>query len=348
MVLALATFSAAGAQIATEHTKDGVIRYTNKPAVPTLADIEKRLEILERTVSEMVQATTPENINLYQTTVDPTVPGDMMIIKSVTELDNCDSAAQWSVISGAGVTVSLDTSAPFEGSGCVDIYIPANTTAKVKCTKSSGSWDLSVFKYLRWNIRNLWQQGQSIYAYFGEVNYNEQTSPLIAPPGDFGAWYERWWNISGVAAGSRNGVTIFALQIQNVAAYPMHFYVDHLRADSGPSQIKIPDGDRLIILYPKVYPGSYTGNGADNTEIDIPRKGTPAIIFIKKYNDGTYPALWWHKSMPAGYSEPFGFMAVNAITTGIKWVMDGNFGLGTHALVNANGVQYNFFAIYED
>lgn len=298
----------------------------------------------------MVQVTIPPNLSMYTDPNDPN-PGELKIVSGgVLDVHHCDAiddgVAVWSVQSGSGVTIALDTSNPAEGTGCIRVSVPTSTDAIIKCTKKSGSWDWSSYKYLK-----VWNEISSTFRYgthklwFGEAAYNEQSCVFPVPPN--GVWGRVSWDISGIAAGSRNGVTVFAVELQNTGALDT-FWIDYVDVDPGPAQAKGNDGDRVFIVYPKIYPSTYTGNNTDNTVITIPRKGTPAMIFVKKYNDGTYGALWWHKSMPSGYSEPFGASGINAITTGIKSVADGSFTIGTHALVNANGAQYNFFAIYED
>lgn len=292
----------------------------------------------------MVQATIPKNIELYADGTDPD-PMEVKVVKgALQDIHRCDAiddgTAVWSVHSGAGVTIALDNSIVQEGTGSIKVTVPAGITAIIKCTKASGSWNLSSYKYLKVYLRKSTTITMGS-VYFGEAAYNEQGQAFSMGSN---VWWQKNWDISGIAAASRDAVTIFA--VSATAGGPGYFWIDYVYADPGPSEIVGNDGDRRIRLYPKVYVGNYTGNGTSQT-ITIPRKGTPAMVFVKETGSvGGPSAIWWHKDMTATYSEGFG--GGNKVTNAITGVADGSFTVGGNAAVNTNGLQYNFFVLWED
>ena len=72
--------------------------------------------------NDMVSGTMPSDLSIYIDGNDPTEPGDIKVVKgSLLELDDCDSNAAWSIVAGAGVTIteSQGPSGPHEGTGCL-------------------------------------------------------------------------------------------------------------------------------------------------------------------------------------------------------------------------------------
>jgi hypothetical protein len=256
-----------------------------------LSGIQQEIEVLKNMAGTII----PADLEIDMDGEDPSDPGDIKVVKgTVLELDDCDATTQWSVHSGAGVTIALDNSTFKEGTGSIKVSVPAGITAIIKATKASGSWDLTSYNYLKvWLRTNTATPAVNCNLHFGESAYGEQNKGAFTLPA--GEFSQISWDISAIAAASRNAVTIFAVTLPAVGPTTNYFRIDYAFADPGPSQIKAFDGDRVIDLYPKVYQGTYTGNGSDPQTITLPRKGHPSAIFIQgnaALANGGRPYLW--------------------------------------------------------
>lgn len=274
-------------------------------------------------------------------------PGEIKIIKGTLELlDNCDAITQWSIVSGTGVTISINQPVAYEGIGAVDIYIPAGITAIVKCTKSSGSWDFTTHKYLKAYIKT-WRalfsppSISTAHFHFGESTYNEQSSTHLTFTG---AWTEISWDISAIASASKDGATIFAVEIPNPFAYHIHVGIDYVFADPGPSQLKSNDGDRVNIHYPKVMVDTWEGTGAHKT-VTLNRKGTPAFIRIIDIDTPSVPLIWL-KGMGGACLREDGAATYIGANGGIHNVVDGAFDV--HGDYSPNGKTILYMVLFED
>ena len=292
----------------------------------------------------MVQFTVPKDLGLYVDTNDPTEVGDIKLVTStLLSLDNCDSIVQWSVHSGAGVTIALENSIVKEGTGSIKVTIPHGVTAIVKATKASGSWDLSAYRFLR-----AWLQTpkslSNMYLRFGEAAYNEQsTSSFVLSSSD--GWKLKMWDISGITPTSRDGVTIFAVEALNSWISPQTLYIDLVAATEGYNQLKAKDEERVITIYPKIYMGTYSGDGIDGKTVVIPRKGTPKMVRIITTGTGQKEVI---KDASFTTTTSQAADGTYLASDGIKSISDGSFTLGTNALVNSNGVLYYFTVFWQD
>jgi hypothetical protein len=192
--------------------------------------------------------------SLVMSPSNPLTPGQIsMIIGTPLPIQTCDAIddgnATWSVLSGAGVTIQLNIQNQNQGTGCIQVNVPAGVTAVVQCVVDSGSWDLSSYKYLRlWIDTVTAGVFGAIHAYFGQTTYNEQSTALTA---NINQWIQNVWTISGIAAGSRSAVTIFAISIANTGSNPGIFLIDNIFADPGiPTQVVGFDGVNTFSIYP--------------------------------------------------------------------------------------------------
>jgi hypothetical protein len=271
---------------------------------------------------------------------DPIEPGEIKVIKgTILELDDCDSITQWSVHSGAGVTIELDESQVYEGTGSIKVTVPVGITAIIKCTKSSGSWDLTTYKYLKVVLRAE-NATPNCNLYFGEAAYNEQNlGAFTMSP----SWVQKSWDISGISAASRNAATIFAVYIPNASGVVRTFHIDYVFADPGPSQVKAFDGDKVIQLYPKICTGHYHGTGSPLT-VTLNRKGTPSGILLLP-NTGARDSFAWQTEM-GGYAKNLSNSAI--ANTVITAVGDGYFTLGTNANTNTSTEIVSYIVMWDD
>jgi hypothetical protein len=226
----------------------------------------------------------------------------------------------------------------YQGTGAIKVNIPHGITAIIKVTKSAGSWNLSTYKYLKVYLLSYATVTYNTL-YFGEAAYNEQSHAVGITGPHY--WYQAIWNISGIGSGDRDAATMFAISLTASGATSAMVWIDYLFADPGASQIKAFDGDRVILLYPKVYTGSYVGNGGAQT-IDIPRKGTPTAIRIIRL--GSYGCSWI-TGMTAGHSNK---EDGTNLTTGITAVADCSFSVGNAVCVNEAQETYYFIAWWDD
>ena len=286
----------------------------------------------------------PSDLEIFMSEDNPSVAGDIKIVKGTLEvLDDCDAITQWSVESGAGVTIEVDHANVAEGTGSIKVGIPKNSSGAVTCTFSAK--DLRGFKFLRAQLRREGTWIGNFKYYFGETAWNEQTANVALPGNSFS---ERYWDISGIGDGDRDAVTTFTIYATNTSLGSTHyFWIDYVVADPGPSAVKAFDGDRVILLYPKAYVSHYHGTGVNDLQIDIARKGTPSRIQI----DGMVTrSILWTTDMAAGHSKRMANdTADNAdITDGIKSVGDCYFTVGTAAQVNTNGTIYHYTVWWND
>lgn len=308
-------------------------------------DENGNLRITIRRYFPMVQVTVPKDLKIYQDENDPTEVGDIKLVStSATELDDCDAITQWSVHSGAGVTVTLDNADVHEGTGSVKVFIPAGVTAIVKATKSSGSWDLSSHKYLKAWLKPSRGTLTSMYLHFGESAYDEQSTASFSMSAN-GAFQVKAWDISAIAAASRDGVTLFSIQATNGGSSPIYLNIDYVISDSGYSSIKAKDTDRVIQLYPKIFVGTYDGDGNDNKQIAIPRMGVPNVVRVMALQN-TYPEVVKITGMASARSKATD--GTYLASDGIKSMADGYFTLGTNVWVNEAGKDYYFMVFWQD
>ncbi len=299
----------------------------------------------------MTKATENIYTDLFSS-VDMPIPGEIKIVKGTPlNLHLCnaldDGTAVWSVHSGAGVTIALNTYYVVEGIGSVRVMVPASTTGVVKFTRSSGSWDLSSYKYLNFSIM-MWSPPagtQQVNVHFGESTYNEQNMGAFTcyPMQIF---TDLSWNISAIDGASRDAVTIVAFTLPNTTAYVRYFLIDFVYVDPGPARILANDGDKEDInLYPKMYPSSYVGNATHRT-ISIPRSGVPSLIII--IDDTNNPSTFaiWLKGMGNKALQNDGTLLTDLLHN----IQDGSFDLegGVGVALNTTAISYKFLAGWED
>jgi len=311
--------------------------------------INERLRILEQDVEnlkeEMKMALMPSDLEIYQDENPPSEVGDIKIVSGFSEISDCDSLAAWSIVSGDGVSIVLDTEKVKEGSSSIKVTIPAGITAVLKCV---GTWNFSTGKYLKvWLFESSGGGLSSCHQHFGETSYLDNSSAHFNLA--TGYWQQKSWDISGIGTGDRDAVIEYGLTLPGRVTVTAYVHIDYAICDSGPSAVKAFDGDRVILLYPKVYSSSYVGNGTSQT-ITIPRKGTPSRIQIDRM---TKPSILWISGMESGHSKKMaqdtsgGTGVIEDITDGITAVADCSFTVGAATHVNAEGVTH-FFTIFWD
>ena len=187
----------------------------------------------------MVQETVPKDVEAYSSPIDPDLVGAIQVVGEIVEIDDCDSDAAWSVHSGAGVTIALETTEVKEGTGSIKVTVPAGIDGIVKATFSVK--DLSALNSIRVWLKDLSITG-SFYLYFGESAYNEQaTSSFQILTSE---WKEKEWVISGISEASRDAVTIFAVRLNNTGgAQAKIFLIDYARGVK-PAKVRVclPEG----------------------------------------------------------------------------------------------------------
>ena len=305
----------------------------------------------------MVQVTIPSELDIDMDENDPSDPGDIKVVRAAPlELDVCDAITQWSVASGVGVTIELDNATVYEGTGSIKATIPAGITGVITCTKSAGSWDLSTYKYLKVALLC----SENILAptypklYFGEAAYDEQVSSSFALSP---SWYQKSWDISAIATGDRDAVTMFSVYLPGGAS-GRTFWIDYVFADPGPSKVKFYDGDYVGQLYPKVLHGLFTGSGTTDHTVYLSdtsdatsksRVGTPINLRVIPSTGGT--EVEWspvHNTTGGAWSYKHYGSGHEITTLGIVEVGDGFFVISSCSGTNISNQLYSFTALYED
>ena len=202
----------------------------------------------------VADVTTSDNIVPNVDTTEPSVGGSIKVVSpSNIIFSRCDTTndgtATWSVHSGINVTISIDSASRSEGTGCIKVTIPPSTTAVIKCTINSGSWDLRACKYIRVLLRiGLYITGNQD-VWFGEAAYNEQDYTINISGTT--SWQAIAWDISKIASASRDAVTIFAVSMTTNASGTGYFFIDNAYADTGAStQVHAYDGHDTYTIYP--------------------------------------------------------------------------------------------------
>jgi hypothetical protein len=333
-------------QIIKEKRPDGVTVYKNVSLKARVQALEKKLKDLERRINQMVQVTVPTDLGMFADENDPTEPGDIKVVSgSPVEINDCDSLTGWEIVSGEGVSIQIDNGEVKEGTGSIRVYVPADVNAILKYTKPSGSFDISTQLYIKmWTylvtIGGPWENA-SLYALFGEAAYDEQGPQMMEASN---LWLQPKWDISGIAAGSRDAVTQFGINLDNrTRTYAKYLYFDYIIADPGPSEIKAFDGDRVIRLYPKIYKGSYVGDGTTQN-VPLPRKGIPSRIDIDcvgrrlhRWYSGMTPEYIWYLDIDGLWTNVYG--RLNSVSEGVFQVT---------GVLDANGETYYFTAFWDD
>jgi len=304
----------------------------------------------------MVSVTVPSELDITMDEDDPTDQGDIKVVRAAfLELDDCDAITQWSVHSGVGVTIEVDNVNVYEGTGSIKAIIPAGITGIIKCTKSAGAWDLSVYKYLKVALLCSEPILAPTYPklYFGEAAYDEQTSSSF---GLSTSWYQHSWDISAIADADCDGVTMFSVYLPGGAS-GRTFWIDYVFSEPGLSQIKAYDGSRVITMYPKVLHGIFTGNGTTDHTIFLSdtsdaavasRKGTPVhITVIGSTKESSIEWSKIHHSTGGKWSLKHAAAGHDITAHGITEVGDGYFIISS-SNTNTNNILYGFAALYED
>ncbi len=314
---------------------------THKQLKDRIRQLEQRLNTLEREVDSMVQATIPGDLDVYMDENDPTDPGDIKVVRgTLLELDDCDSIAAWSVHSGVGVTIALNNSTVYEGTGSIRVAIPAGITGIIKCT---GAWDISTYKYLKVSLYN--DSGLSIpncNIHFGEAAYGEQNMGVFTLSNAPGGWVQKSWDISAIAEANKNGVTLFALTIPNASAFYYYIYIDYVFADPGPSSIRAFDSDRIINLYPKILTDHYHATGAQLV-ITLARKGIPSGVLFFPLTDAK-DAMAWQTEFGTSVKN----LATSATVANVIAVADGSITIEANANINVNTQIVSYIVMWDD
>jgi hypothetical protein len=309
--------------------------------------LEGRINQLENDVLEintMVQAKMPSDLNIYMDENDPTEPGDIKVVRGTPlVLDNADSVAGWSVVSGTALLAL--SSSPYEGTGCVRVQVSGNGTVVIKTT--FGAQDLSAYKYVSSYIKKMVAANLTVAVNI--IDDGGDRGPDAPTSLTTNVWLQRQFNISSYTSAERNVVTAveFTFVITGMAGGPGWIFIDNVFADPGPSQLKHNDGDRVYIDSPKFYPGTYEGTTAHKTVI-IPRKGVPAYIRTICLDTDEIPVLWM-KGFGELSMQDYAVGGWFAAGEGIHNVVDGAFDLyGAAPGCNTNGQTYVFMVLYED
>jgi hypothetical protein len=307
--------------------------------------LEGRINQLENDVLEintMVQAKMPSDLNIYMDENDPTEPGDIKVVRGTPlVLDNADSVAGWSVVSGTALLAL--SSSPYEGTGCVRVQVSGNGTVVIKTT--FGAQDLSAYKYVSSYIKKMVAANLTVAVNI--IDDGGDRGPDAPTSLTTNVWLQRQFNISSYTSAERNVVTAveFTFVITGMAGGPGWIFIDNVFADPGPSSVRAFDGDRVINIYPKILVDTFEATG--NAQIiTFSRKGVPAYIKVIDMDTPGVPILWMKGMGETSYlmdGTATGWYAANA---GIHDVIDGSFSVAAGVCPNAKTHLYT--VMWED
>jgi hypothetical protein len=254
-----------------------------------IKELKEDLKILKQRVDSMTIATMPIDLGMYLEETNPAELGDMRPVTTKLVLNACDSITGWAVeASGA---VELDTEIKAEGTGSIKHSVAAVGVSVATYTKPSGSFDLTNYNYITARVRTS-APLTTVKLYMGEATYDEQSLNIDSQvvSGDF---YRVTWGIAAIGASSKNAITKISIGCDAVVGgWPL--WIDDIVA-WGNSQLMALTGNGLMNVLPKVYQGTYTGDGSDPKTITLSRKGHPTAIFIQgnaALASGGRPYLW--------------------------------------------------------
>jgi hypothetical protein len=201
--------------------------------------------------SEVCSATVLGSITSTLSSSDPASDGEIKLVPSATiEVSDCDLTTGWTVhaYSGTIPTLSIDGTDLKEGIGSLKITKPNTGTLVIKNTFAASDW--STYDYIKvWckrnsNVFTAWP-AQVVTLYFGEAAYNEQSMDFASLNAD--TWYELTWDISGIAAASKNAVTLFAIGTKNNSWGSKSLWIDDVRVTQTES-LKVKFSDAVYTI----------------------------------------------------------------------------------------------------
>jgi hypothetical protein len=175
--------------------------------------------------SETVSETVISSVVIGSSESDPTNTGELSLVPGTTAvLSDCDDTTGWTVHTGTGA-LSTETTLVKEGTG--SLKYSAQIMEQFIILLTFAPTDLSALDYITLWLRREGDINSSIWLYFGEAAYNEQSYNVTLA--NWGTWYQKTWDISGIAAASRNAVQYFAILGQPGWGAWRRFYVDDIR-----------------------------------------------------------------------------------------------------------------------
>lgn len=237
----------------------------------------------------------------------------------------------------SGIAIEQYTTSVKEGSAAIRLTLPAGYLVYI--AKTVASKDCSTYPFVK-----IWQKIShadisEAALWMGESSWYEDHEHFSLVTD----WYDKLWDRSSDTVADMNAITKLAVHAKNSGASTQYLYFDYIRAMK-PGQIKINMPDKVAQIFPKVYVGNYIGDGTTPRNILFPRKGTPAYVWIIRFdNDGHEPLFWLN--LMSGYS----FNANGTrFTTGILGAGDGYFTVGNSVKVNADTKIYHYMVVFED
>ncbi len=183
----------------------------------------------------------------YQFTVEEAGP-------SSVQLASCDQSesSKWSIILPRGMTgTGFNSALKIEGTHSFRIQYLENGTEAISRYTASTAIDLSSATRIRLAIYPAYGYNVTgVKLYFGESAYNEQEVTLGTLIKN--QWNYVEWDISGIAAGSKNAVLYFAVGLPYYAIGKPTFYHDDIRYETATTGV-----------YQKVFDWEISGTGDD-------------------------------------------------------------------------------------
>ncbi len=145
-----------------------------------------------------------------------------------TVLNNMNTVADWTSSDGVNTVLSQETITIKEGTGALKITCTTTNSQNDTVTDTISATDLTGHHFIDFWIRSS-IAGQVITVGFGEAAFTENTHAVTILTAD--TWQHEYWDISEIAAASKNAVTKLGFTI-NSASNPV-IIIDDLNSHLG-------------------------------------------------------------------------------------------------------------------
>jgi hypothetical protein len=172
--------------------------------------------------------------------------------QDIATITDCETTTGWSIVSGAGVTISASTLA-YEGRYSIKVYIPASTTARVRFTPTS-TLDFTARDILFWWIRRSNGRNKATYTVYINDTVNGESSIEKARPYNADIWFRHSWITDGTDA----SIDRIDFEFTSTAAGATVFYLDLIQyaASTPPTRVTAAFPGGTVNIYPPICPAN--------------------------------------------------------------------------------------------
>ena len=315
------------------------------------------LNIIKEIIGKNMNITVPSNLGLVLASAMPTEAGSLEYYGKSIQLADCDTADDWSVVSGAGVTITADNQDYREGSGSIKFFIPAGVDGIIKytlpiaqvCTGYQATKIWAKTDYYSTDTPALMAQlALQVSANNSTWSTGAFTLSTIAT-----AWEEHDYVLSSLESAFYNSVAYVKFEISNTSASDITIWIDDVRAISYVSLQGVSHSGKVFQAWPKIKTGTYNGDGTTPRNIYVGRAESPNVIVVQGIGATYYQTMWRMSIMAANDSLELGSSSAFATDCILGEGHDGGnyqgyFTVGDNRKVNRNGDVYWYMCLWTD